>query len=340
MNSSRRLPAGVVALIGMFILIIDTKTALLGANEGIQICIKSIVPAIFPFLILSQVINSEFCGVNIPLLKPLQKLCGIPVGGEAIFILGLLGGYPVGAQMITNAYEQGSLNADDARRLLGFCSNAGPAFIFGVGSFLFSSGKVLWALWGIHILSAIFVGAILPGKKHCYCKSTKKQAINLPKAIENSTRTMSQICAWVIAFRIIITYLQRWILWAAPNELNAMITGILELANGCDSVKTIPSESARFILFSVFLGFGGICVAMQTVSATNIIGTGSYFPGKVLQGVISFILATLCSEFIYQDNISVLRYSAIGIILLLISGKFLGNIINKKSSSNPRIRVV
>ena len=298
MGSLRRLPTGVAALIGMFILIIDTKTALLGANEGIQICLKTIIPAIFPFLILSQLINKDFSGVRIGFLKPIQKLCGIPVGGESIFILGLLGGYPVGAQTISNAYRQGCLDADDAKRLLGFCSNAGPAFIFGVGSFLFPSGKELWVIWSIHILSAIIVGAMLPGQHLCYCRPTQKQSTNLQKVIENSTKTIGVICTWVLIFRMFITFLQRWLLWLVPMEFNTMITGILELANGCDLLTAIASEDIRFIAFSVFLGFGGICVGMQTISATKGLGTGYYFPGKVLQAIISLILAFLCSKFI------------------------------------------
>ena len=47
----KRMIQGIVAAVGMLILILDTKTAILGAQNAIELCIFSVIPSIFPFLV-------------------------------------------------------------------------------------------------------------------------------------------------------------------------------------------------------------------------------------------------------------------------------------------------
>ena len=293
---------GLFAAAGMLLLILDPKTALSGANKGIELLLRTIVPSIFPFLVLSQLIHKSFMGISIPILKPIRKLCGLPKGAESIFLLGLIGGYPVGAQSIENAYISGTLNEHDAKRLLGFCNNAGPAFIFGMASGLFSSMKTAWVLWLVHILSAIAVGALLPGKSNKVCKLDNSKTFGLPLAIEKGVKTMGQICAWVILFRIIIAFACRWFLWILPKNVEIAIIGFLELSNGCCELYAVSQEGLRFVLSSVILSLGGICVGMQTYSVAKRTGLGRYFPGKVLQGCISFFIAGVLQYILFSEN--------------------------------------
>ena len=62
-----------------------------------------------------------------------------------------------------------------------------------------------------------------------------------------------------------------------------LITGLLELSNGCIQLTALSCEGLRFIIASVFLSLGGICVALQTASVTEDIPKDLYFPGKLLQ---------------------------------------------------------
>lgn len=331
MKTWQQLRSGMIALLGMFILILDTKTALRGAANGIEICLRTVIPSIFPFLILSIFVNMAFTGIKIPFLTPIQKLCAIPSGAESIFLLGFLGGYPVGAQSIVHTYSSNILSEKDAHRMLGFCSNAGPAFIFGMGSQLFQSVTPLWVLWGIHIFSAILVGALLPNREKSSCRPADDTRATLPNAVENSVKTIAVICGWVIGFRVLIAFLDHWILWILPQTAKIAVIGFLELANGCDYLTKISNDAFRFILFSAFLGFGGICVSFQTVSVTKKLGTGMYFPGKILQCIISFALSSVCQYFIFsQRSIGWLILSAIILLLVTIIVLFTRLNIRKK----------
>ena len=94
---------GIAAVLGMTVLILDSKTAIMGASQGIRLCIGTVVPAIFPFLLLSNQIISAFSGDKI--LQPFARLFHFPPEAAPILIPGFLGGYPVGAQCIAKEYS-------------------------------------------------------------------------------------------------------------------------------------------------------------------------------------------------------------------------------------------
>ena len=302
MKARRELWTGLIASLGLVVLILDSKTALSGARDGISLCINSVIPSLFPFFILSMFVNMTFTGESIKPLRPIGKLCGIPEGAESLLLLGLLGGYPVGAQSINEAYKNHSLSNDDAHRLLGFCSNAGPAFIFGMVGGLFSTQKPLWFLWAIQILSALFVGYILPGKQRSYCRLPQGTRATLPVIVEKSIKTMASVCGWVMAFRVVLSFFQRWFLWLFATEGQVAIAGLLELSNGCHALYSVSNQGTRYVMAACFLSFGGLCVAMQTVSVTKDTGTGLYFPGKLIQCGISFLAAYASQYFIFQPD--------------------------------------
>lgn len=297
----KRLCTSLGAAVGLCLLILDSKTALAGALEGVELCISTVIPSLFPFFMISAILTSSLTGHSAKLLQPLGRLLGIPQGCETLYITGLLGGYPVGAQSICQAYQSGQLQKKDAIRMLGFCSNAGPAFLFGMAGNLFSSANIPWMLWGIQILSSIAVGCILPNKSTASFTPSVKE-ITVSQAMASSVKTMGQVCGWVVLFRVVITFFQRWFFWLLPQTLQIGLAGFLELSNGCIALNGIASEGLRFILCGCFLAFGGICVAMQTVSVTQQIGTGMYFPGKALQLLLSFLLCVFLQPVLFSQS--------------------------------------
>lgn len=281
---------GYAAVVGMLILILDSKTALEGAQEGIILCVKTVIPSLFPFFILTFLLTNAFHGLTPELLRPIRSWCNLPAGSEAVLISGYLGGYPVGAQCIAQTYNNGGLRKEDAQRMLGFCNNAGPAFLFGMVGPMFSEGWMAWALWIIHITSALAVARILPGAVSA-CHVQKQSPLTLADALEKAIHTMALVCGWVIFFRVIVQFLNRWLLWACPVPIRIMLAGVLELSNGCYCLQQIENESLRFILASVLIAGGGLCVTMQTISVTRGLSLRFYYWGKILQTLVSLLLS-------------------------------------------------
>ena len=287
-----------------------------GAQKGLELCIQTVIPSLFPFFVVSILLTDSLSGREVSMLKPICRFCQMPSGAECLLVVGLLGGYPVGAKCVYDAWKRGQLTTADAKRCLGFCSNAGPAFLFGMCSTLFSKPWTAWILWCIHIVSALLVGNLLPGKESSQMRSSIAAKVALSDAMAKAISAMLSVCGWVVLFRVIITFCQRWFLWLLPTNLSIVIEGALELANGCVGLRAVESEGLRFILCAAFLGLGGLCVGLQTISVVSELGSGMYFPGKVLQCAISCSLASLFVSLKYHSFSPLLP--AITTILLIL----------------------
>ncbi len=299
----KRIAVGICSATAFLILILDAKTAAAGASDGLQQCILSVIPVLFPFFVLSMLITGTLGGCRLNLLRPLGKLCRIPPGAESLLLTGLLGGYPVGAGCVSEAFRRGSLSERDAHRMLGFCSNAGPAFIFGMGMKLFPDVKILFCLWAIHILCAVITGILLPGSSRDTETVYPSAPVDLSSAVAKSVRVMGTVCGWIILFRVVIAFLQRWIMWLFPLELQAFVCGMLELTNGFFALEKVSDPGLRLILSAGFLGFGGLCVCMQTAGVTDSrLGLGMYLPGKLLQCSLSLAFASITAKFLFPAS--------------------------------------
>ena len=303
----------------MLIIILDGKTALQGASDGVALCVQTVIPSLFPFIFLSMFLCNGLSGLRMPILRPIERFCRIPYGSSPLLLTGLLGGYPVGAKCITDAVTNGQLTQQDARRMLGFCNNAGPAFIFGIGSSIFNNPLIPWVVWIIQIISTLLTAHLLSGASYCTSTPSRNDSVSLRNALQQSISTITSICGWVLLFRVIITFLERWISFFMPKEVFLILCGVLELSNGCLSLPQISSIPLQTLLYCIFINLGGLCVALQTVSVTGNLGTGLYFPGKLLQCLISSFGIIVYMQMSTQKLLTKTIYVAIIPLLLLFT---------------------
>lgn len=328
----KRIHTALAASIGILLLILDSKTALRGAEDGLQLCIRTVIPSLLPFFVLSILLTGSLTGQNIPFLRHLGRLAGIPTGSESILLTGLLGGYPVGAQSVASAQASGVITNSEAARMMAFCNNAGPAFIFGMTASLFPYPWMGWALWGIHIASALLVAILLPGKSRRKVSLPNSETPSFPAAVSSSMRIMASVCGWVVIFRVILSFMEYWFFWLLPVPTQVILTGLLELANGCCTLGVIENVGLRLIICSALLAFGGLCVGMQTASVAANVDRRLYFPGKVLQTIFSILLSFSAQLLIPAHN-SVKIPLWIPAVLLMIPVIFLQRL--QKRSSIP-----
>ena len=164
----------------------------------------------------------------------------------------------------------------------------------------------------------------------------KHPTITFAKNFEGALHAIANVCGWIILFRVILTILNRWLFWLFPEIIQIILTGILDLSNGCLELTRINNDSIKFIICAGMLSFGGICVFMQTISVVGQLGTGYYFPGKLLQCVISIFFATIVQQLYFKPEHSALIISIIipssAIILIFVIFRFLKN---KKTVAFP-----
>ena len=267
--------------LAMVILILDSRTALEGCREGIALCMQTVIPSVFPFLILSGILVDGLQE------KGIRSDKHLPLWG---FILGSVGGYPTGARCVDGWVATGRLTKEKGKRLLAYCSNAGPAFLFGIGIQILPSIGLCWIVWCIHILSAILVRLCIPHLHSARDKSYVQAISHSAGIMKQAVTHMATICGWVTVIRMLLMFLQRWVFCLMPQWVVVLCSGVLELANGCVLLPEIGSVGSRLVCFAVMLSFGGICVWLQTISVVKHTDTNWYLPGKITQAAISVLL--------------------------------------------------
>ena len=270
----------VISAVGIFMVILDGKTALQGALQGVGLCIGTVIPVLFPFFLLTGLLSTSLMGEKLPLLRPLGRFLRLPEGAEALLIPGFLGGYPAGARAIGDAVSGGWLSREDGERLLFFGSNAGPAFLFGMTGLVFSDFSQVLVLWAIHAGSALFLGALLPEARVHKKAFSQQEDFSLSRIMNGALHAMAAVCGWVILFRMILAFLNTWFLSGLSPASQALVSGLLELTNGTVLLSGIREPSLRFILCSLLLAWGGGCVAMQTLSVSQGLPLKNYLLGR------------------------------------------------------------
>ena len=329
--TNRKFITFILSGLGFLMLILDSRTGFSAAQEAISLCMTTLIPSMFPFFVLSILLTGSLAGQPIMILRPLSRLLRIPEGAESLLVMGLLGGYPVGAQNVINAHRQGDLSREDTKRMAVFCNNAGPAFLFGYLGTLFDHPIYPWIIWIIHIASTLFVGWVLPAGTTQSTVIPSQKSISVSQALNQALLVMGQVCGWVILFRVVISFLKRWIFWCIPEEVSVFLTGMLELSNGCIQLTAFPSNGLQLVMASALLGFGGICVLMQTLSIADPFSMPMYLPGKILHGCLAFLISYLVQFLIPDSNPWILSPYLLAFIGLSCGGLML---ILRKAGNN------
>lgn len=244
------------ALGAMAVLILDSRWAAESVRDALQLCLGTLIPCLFPLFVLSAMAVGGLQSIRIPFLA---KLLRFPPGSEGIFLLGAIGGFPVGAAAAVQSVRSGALSKQDAKRMIGLCSCCGPAFLFGVVPHFLSMDRVI-VLFILQLETATILGAFWPGGSSVPLESVS-ESVSLPDAVLRSVRSMVSVCAWVTVAAVAAGFLRRWLFPLLPNPLTLLLTGLLELTNGIFALE--PGTDLTFLLCSIFVCFGGISVLLQ-----------------------------------------------------------------------------
>ena len=196
-----------LSLIAFILLIVFPQTAAAGVREGIQLCLQTVIPSLFPFSIITALLSASISSFSIGRNSIISKLFGVPNHAAYLIVLGILGGYPIGAQSISTALRQGQLDRKTGARLMGFSNHAGPAFIFGISMTLFQRKDIGWWIWFVQIFSCWIVSLLLRQENGVSTPRNSGPSISVISVLQSSVRTMAVVCGWIILFRVLICYI-------------------------------------------------------------------------------------------------------------------------------------
>lgn len=280
-----------LCIFSMILLILDSKYAIEGAKDGIILCLYTVIPTLFPFCVLSIIFRSMISYQRASVLHPFERLCGMPEGCGTIFLLGLLGGYPIGAICIEQAVKEKSITPHNAKYLRAVCNNAGPSFIIGMLSESFRYKPYLFILLLIQGLSAILSCLILCRKANSNFRLFSQKTVKLTDAVKQACASMSNVCGIIVLFRVFMNIANHYLSSFVSTEIWVALVGILELTNGVHLLTNLMHEELIFMAAAGLLSFGGICVALQTISVSSPGAGKHYLIGKTIQAMIAVMLA-------------------------------------------------
>lgn len=317
-----------VAFIAVFLLS-NPQEAINACRDGLQLCANVIVPSLFPFFVLSGlIVNLGMVRYLDRLFQPvMQPLFGLSGACSAALALGMIGGYPIGARTALNLYESHQISKSEAERLLAFCNNCGPAFLFGVvGAGIFASGSIGFFLYLIHILASLLIGMLLrlfrkpTQTQSVYLRRSQAPAMRFPaaftKAVKDGCTSTLNICSFIVCFTVLIrfaflsgamdacsaalsTLLQP--IGVSQSGAEALLVGMIEMSSGVWGLKDAAmSVSSKVVMAAFILGWAGLCVHCQVLSFTaeSPLSVRPYLMGKFLHGAISALFVWVLYQFI------------------------------------------
>ena len=318
----RDLFLGLALLCATLSLMLYPQDSMSAAREGLKLCYNVIIPSLFPFFVLSAlVVDLGLAGYIGRALEGLMRpLFNVPGACASAFVLGFVGGYPVGARTALSLYQKGMCTKTEAERLLSFCNNSGPAFILGVvGAGVFASSRVGVLLSLAHAAASICVGLFFRfyrrGKKGREARvSPKFEAERFTTAftgaVKNSFLSTLNICAFVVFFTVVIRLL--FLSGALPalarllgvllsplgftqEWAERLLTGAIELSSGVWTLSGAGGMAGRMSMAAFMLGWAGLSVHCQVLSVLG--GSGlsvrTYIAGKFLHGGLAALFTAL-----------------------------------------------
>ena len=267
-------------------------------TEGIELAIKSVIPASLPFMIISDFYTHYGHPERIAFLKSIfTALTGLPAGALGAFICGNVGGFPIGAKMTAELYRTGGIDKRSAERLLALSSNPSCAFVIGgVGLGIYGKGEI-----GFILLISVYLSCALcaliarssTGKMN-FNHFIFEQKYNFVNSVKSAGISSVGIISFISCFSVAAGLVKKHV---KNRYFSTLIIMLLEVTNAVKifAVSENLSVPLKLTLTSFSLGFGGLSVMMQSSIFTDgsDLSMKKYLPIKLLQGVISGALTSL-----------------------------------------------
>ena len=267
-------------------------------RSGMRLAVECVIPTALPFMIISDLYMAYGRAENLRLLGGLlSRVFGIPMGAIGAFICGNVAGFPIGAKTCAEAYSMGAIKKEDAERLIPLCNNPSCAFVIGgVGIGMCGDIRV-----GFVLLSSVYAATLIcalltrtKGNESVLSSVNIRQNYNFIDSVKRSGMSSLSIISFICVFSAVAGIIKK-------RVKNALIIylffPLLEVTNAADALTktSVFPPSLRLALVAFSLGFGGVCVGMQ--SSVFVLGAGlkmkKYYLVKLLEGLIAASISTL-----------------------------------------------
>lgn len=246
--------------------------------NGLNLWFERMIPTLFPFMVLSGImirmnLTASFVKLLNPILGKLFRLNSQCIYG---IVIGFLCGFPMGAHVAAQLYEQKQITKSEASLLLSFCNNIGPVYFLSfVLPTLKLSGRApyLFAMYGLPFLYGLFLRYVIYQKDippSGRLQPAYNTSLPLLKALDESVfgslASIAKLGGYMIFFNLL--FILPWLavhILPVDAETGTILTGgagcLLEITGGIGLLK---NRAPLWVL--CVLPFGGFSCIAQTYS--------------------------------------------------------------------------
>lgn len=308
-----------IAALAAVFLIAEPKLVSAAVGAAIADCLEVIVPSLFAFTVLAAYLQrSGLYRVALkPITLPLSKLLRIDEELCAVFVLANIGGYPVGASLLSELVRRGALSEKNAARMLCCCFGSGPSFIVGiVGVRVFGSAAAGLALFAACFLSSLAMALTVRAGGVIELEKTASEytltADAFISSVISGARVMFTVCAMITGFSVISAMLGA----VGVNTLFERLFGLLGMGENSATVfaamlevtriKAISPTSGAMPLCAALLSLGGACVIMQVAALSGKIPLKRFLLSRIPAAVVSALAAIPLSKLVPPVDVQTL----------------------------------
>ena len=286
-----------------------------GIGQGLSLCGQVLIPSLFPFMALAVFVGRSRAGIVFcRMLGPLcRRWLRLPTELSPVVLMSFIGGYPVGARMLSGMLKRGEATPEQAQRLLLFSISPAPSFaIVTIGAGILGSTKAGAVLYGCHLFTALLLGGWYARRCGAPAHTATKSTSPLPfsSALVESTAAavegMLSIGGFVLLFSTLLSFLQgcgilgmvgslfsHFSAGQLPaNTLSAALCGMLEVTCGVFACRGL-SWQAQCILLPFLSGFGSLSVLCQVSAClgSQQISCAALLRARLVHGLLSALMA-------------------------------------------------
>lgn len=306
MNKRKIIPT-IAILSVMAAIIIDPPKYILSAQNGMILFAMTVLPALFPFFFFSKllcVFEADVAMGNM-LKRPLRCLYNAPSCGGYILTMSLMCGYPIGARLISDYYNDNIINKQESISLSALASTAGPLFILGtIGSIILNNRTAGIIILVSHYLSALINGVVY--RNNGKIASSQEPTINpttLKDSIYMAVISILIVGGYIIVFNIICDVLintgiiEKLSVFVSPlfsNASEGVLLSIIEVTRGSVIIgKSDVSIISKTATIAAAVTFGGLSIIIQSITFLEKTGIKplSFIMIKLTQCIIAYVIA-------------------------------------------------
>lgn len=306
----------IISLIMAGFLLIEPKIAASAVGTAISDCLEVIVPSLFAFTALAIFLQrSGLYRIALkPLTFPLSKLLRLDEELCAVFVLANIGGYPVGAKLLSQLRCEERISAADAGRMMCCCFGSGPGFIVGiVGMNVFGSASVGLMLFAACFAASLVIAAAVRSRGEIVINPQTAQKPNTGgistetrfsldstifiDSVVTAAKTLFTVCAMIVGFSVVTAFLRTIgvnALFERLFEDSTVFPAILEVTR----IKELPFSAYAMPICAALLSFGGVCVLLQIKALSGGIPLRKFVISRAAAAIISAIIALPLSTLI------------------------------------------